>query len=150
MVLKDEAEHQGNGDAVGLGARRFRDAKGVNRRWAGVFFAALGVLLVPWAVWLLHSLPSRQVAHHWDLAWAGFDVVLAVALLGTAFALLNGRPVGRSFAAATGALLLADAWFDVVTAGGARDRWPAVAFAGLGEIPLAILCFALARPERGG
>ena len=77
-------------------------------------------------------------------------MVLAFALLGTAFALLTGRPVSRSFAAATGALLLADAWFDVVTAGGARDRWLAVAFAVLGEIPLAILCFALARPGQGG
>ena len=122
----------------------------LNRRWAGVFFAALGVLLVPWAVWLLHSLPSRQVAHHWDLAWAGFVVVLGLGVVGRGFALLPGGRVSRSFAAATGALLLADAWFDVVTAGGARDRWPAVAFAVLGEIPLAILCFALARPGQGG
>ena len=122
----------------------------LNRRWAGVFFAALGVLFVPWAVWLLHSLPSRQIAHHWDLAWPGFEGVLALGLLGWGFALLPARPVSRSFAAATGALLLADAWFDVVTAGGAGDRWPAVAFAVLGEIPLAILCFALARPGQGG
>jgi hypothetical protein len=122
----------------------------LRRSWAGAFFAALGVLLVPWSVWLLHSLPSRQVAHHWDLAWAGFDVVLAAALLGTAFALLTGRAVGRSFAAATGALLLADAWFDVVTAGGSRDRWAALALAVCAEVPLAILCFALARPGPGG
>jgi hypothetical protein len=115
-----------------------------------VFLAALGVLLVPWALWLVHSLPSRHVAHHWDLAWAGFDVVLAAALLGTAFALFTGRAVGRSFAAATGALLLADAWFDVVTAAAGSDRWLAVAFAICGEIPLAILCFVLARPGRGG
>ena len=123
---------------------------GIRRRWAGVFFVALGVLLVPWSIWLLHSLPSRQITHHWDLAWAGFDVVLAGALLGTAFALLDGRAVGRSFAAATGALLLADAWFDVVTAGGGRDRWAAVALAACAEIPLAILCFALARPGPRG
>ena len=93
-------------------------------------------------------MPERKVAHHWDLAWAGFDVVISVALLGTAFALLTGRPVGRSFAAATGALLLADAWFDVVTAEAGRDRWFAVTLAAVGEIPLAILCFVLARPSR--
>lgn len=122
----------------------------LSRRWAGVFFASLGVLLVPWALWLLYSLPSRQVAHHWDLAWAGFDLVLALALLGTAFALLTGRAVGRSLAAATGALLLADAWFDVVTAGGADERWAAVGLAVFGELPLAILCFAMARPVQGG
>jgi hypothetical protein len=112
-------------------------------------FAVLGVLLLPWALWLGYSLPERKVAHHWDLAWAGFDVVLSAALLGTAVALLTGRSVGRSFAAATGALLLADAWFDVVTSAAGRDRWLAVTLAVVGEIPLAILCFALARPARG-
>jgi hypothetical protein len=122
----------------------------VSRRWAGVLFAALGLLLVPWSVWLLHSLPSRQVIHHWDLAWAGFDAVLAAALLATAFALLTDRAVSRSLAAATGALLFADAWFDVVTAGGGRDRWASVGFAVFAEIPLAILCFALARTGPGG
>jgi hypothetical protein len=123
-------------------------SKSVSRRWVGVLFAVLGVLLLPWALWLGYSLPERKIAHHWDLAWAGFDVVLSVALLGTAFALITGRSVGRTFAAATGALLLADAWFDVVTAEAGRDRRLAVVLAVLGEIPLAILCFVLARPAR--
>jgi hypothetical protein len=118
----------------------------VTRRWAGVFFAALGVLLLPWALWLGYTLPERKVARHWDLAWGGFDVVLSAALLATAFALLTGRAVGRSFAAATGALLLADAWFDVVTAGGSAERWVAVVLAACAEIPVAVLCFVLARP----
>ena len=144
--MRDEAEYKGDSDAVGLGARRRRDAGGVDRRWAGVLFAALGLGLLPWAFWLGYSLPSRHVAHHWDLAWAGFDAVLAAALLGTAFALLTGRPVVRSFAAATGALLIADAWFDIVTAADANERWLAIAFALLGELPLAIVCFVLARP----
>jgi hypothetical protein len=120
----------------------------VRDRWVGVLFAALGVGLLPWALWLGYSLPERKVAHHWDLAWAGFDVVLSVALLATAFALVTGRQVGRSFAAATGALLLADAWFDVVTAEPGRDRWLAAALAVGAEIPLAILCFVLAHPAR--
>jgi hypothetical protein len=119
----------------------------VNRSWAGVLFAALGVLLLPWALWLGYTLPSRQVARHWDLAWAGFDVILSAVLLGTAFALLTQRAVGRVLAAATGALLLADAWFDVVTASGSGERWFAVVLAACGEIPVAILCFVLARPE---
>jgi hypothetical protein len=45
----------------------------------GVLFAALGILLLPWALWLGYSLPERTTAHHWDLAWGGFDVVLSVA-----------------------------------------------------------------------
>jgi hypothetical protein len=147
--VRDEAEHQGRSRAVGLGGGRCRDAERVSRRWVGALFAALGVLLLPWALWLGYSLPERKIAHHWDLAWAGFDVVLSVALLGTAFALLTGRSVGRSFAAATGALLLADAWFDVVTAEGGSERWLAVLLAVVGEVPLAILCFALARVDGG-
>jgi lysyl-tRNA synthetase, class II len=138
---------------VGLAALRIEGqlpkALVLNRRWAGVFFAALGggartvgglapplVALAPGrpplgsSVGRLRRGACRSATGHGVCA--------------------SHRPAGRSFAAATGALLLADAWFDVVTAGGARDRWPAVAFAVLGEIPLAILCFALARPERGG
>jgi hypothetical protein len=129
--------------------RAAAEALVLNRRWAGVFFAALGggartvgglapplVALAPGrpplgsSVGRLRRGACRSATGHGVCA--------------------SHRPAGRSFAAATGALLLADAWFDVVTAGGARDRWPAVAFAVLGEIPLAILCFALARPERGG
>ena len=68
-AVRVEAEHRGDGEAVGLGARRCRDAGGVTRRWAGVLFAVLGLGLLPWALWLGYSLPSRQVAHHWDLAW---------------------------------------------------------------------------------
>ena len=144
--MRDQAEHEGDSDAVGLGARRHRDAEGVSRRWAGVIFAGLGLGLVPWALWLGYTLPSRHVAHHWDLAWAGFDVILAVALLGTGFALLTGKTVLLDdFAAATGALLLADAWFDIVTAADQNERWLAIAFAAFGEIPLAIVCFVLAR-----
>jgi hypothetical protein len=122
------------------------DAGHAGRRWAGVLFGTLGILLLPWALWLGYSLPERTTAHHWDLAWGGFDVLLSVALLGTAFALVTGRAVARTFAAATGALLIADAWFDIVTAEVGSDRWQAVALAVLGEVPLAVLCFVLARP----
>jgi len=110
-----------------------------------VFFVALGVGLVPWALWIGYSLPSRHVAHHWDLAWSGFDVVLGAALLGTGFTLLTGRRLAASFAAATGALLLADAWFDIVTAADANERLLAIVLAVFAEIPLAILCFWLAQ-----
>ena len=143
--MRDEAEHRGDSEAVGLGARPRRDAVGVgNRRWAGALFAVLGVLLLPWALWLGYSLPERKIAHHWDLAWAGFDVVLSLALLGTAVALLTGRPVGRSFAAATGALLLADAWFDVVLESRGAELKAAIVEALFAELPVAALCFWIA------
>ena len=120
------------------------------RRFGPWLLAVLGVGLLPWALWLGLSLPTRAFADHWDLAWAGFDVVLATMLLSTAFAVLRHLAFRSSLASATGALLVADAWFDVVTASTARERWFALALAVVGEIPLATICFILARPDSTG
>jgi hypothetical protein len=117
------------------------------RRAAATVLAMLGVGLLPWTLWLGLSLPSRKLAEHWDLAWVGFDLVLAVSLLATAFTLVQHSPLLEAFAAATGALLLADAWFDIVTASSTKERWFAVGLAIVGELPLAAVCFVLARPK---
>ena len=116
------------------------------RHPAAALLGVLGVGLLPWTLWLGLSLPSRKVAEHWDLAWAGFDLVLAASLLTTAVALVRRSPLLRSCAAASGALLIADAWFDVVTSAAGRERWFAVGLAIVAELPVAGLCFALARP----
>jgi hypothetical protein len=115
-------------------------------RWAAGLLGVLGVGLLPWTLWLALSLPSRKLAEHWDLAWVGFDLILAAALLGTAVSLVRGSPLLRSFAAGTGALLASDAWFDVVTASTSRERWFAIGLAAVAELPLAGICFALSRP----
>jgi hypothetical protein len=120
------------------------------RRWAAALLGVLGVGLLPWALWLGLSLPSRKVAEHWDLAWVGFDLVLAAALLATTAALIRRSPLLEGIAAATGALLLADAWFDIVTASSAKERWFAVGLALIGELPLATLCFVLALARTAG
>lgn len=117
------------------------------RHGAAALLAVLAVGLLPWSFWLGLSLPSRKVAEHWDVAWAGFDLVLAGVLLATAVTLVRRSPAVQGFAAATAALLLADAWFDVMTASTARERWFAVGLALLGELPLAALCLVLARPR---
>lgn len=117
------------------------------RRAAAMVLAVLGVGLLPWTLWLGLSLPSRKLAEHWDLAWVGFDLVLAASLLATAFTLVQHSPLLEAFAAATGALLLADAWFDIVTASSTKERWFAVGLALVGELPLAVVCFVLARPK---
>ena len=118
----------------------------MTRRWAAGLLAVLGVGLLPWTLWLALSLPSRKVAEHWDLAWVGFDLILAASLLGTAVSLVRRSPLLRSFAAGTGALLVSDAWFDVVTASTSRERWFAIGLAAAAELPLAGICFALSRP----
>ena len=86
---------------VGLAALRIEGQlpklrTSMSRRWAGVLFAvARPRAACPGRSGSGTRCPTREVAHHWDLAWAGFDVVSRVALLGTAFALLTGRP-GRA------------------------------------------------------
>src|SRR5262249_8313375 len=124
-----------------------QDSAVIPPRWVATFFVALGVGLLPWSLWLELSLPSEKVARHWDVAWAGFDLVLATALLLTAVSLFRQSPLRRDFAAATGTLLVADAWFDTLTAGTGSDLWLAIALAVLAELPLAGICFALAKPS---
>jgi hypothetical protein len=111
-------------------------------RLAGPMFALFSLLLIPWIFYVAIALPSRQLSPHYDLAWAGFDVMLFIALATTAyFALRRSRHLARaSTAAAT--LLIVDAWFDVLTSGD-RDRLMAIAFAVAIELPLAALCWRL-------
>jgi predicted branched-subunit amino acid permease len=122
----------------------------VIRRFGPLLLGALGVGLLPWSLWLGLSLPSRKVAEHWDLAWVGFDLVLATFLLATAVAAARRHPARKSLAASCGALLVADAWFDVVTAATSRERWFAVGLAVAAELPLATVCFVLAKPDGEG
>lgn len=115
------------------------------RQWIGPSFVALGLALLPWSFWLVRTLPSSHVSRHWDVAWGGFDLALAAALLSTALAAMRRSPWLQGSAVATGTLLLVDAWFDVLTAGPGSELAVAAAEAGLVEVPLAILSFWLAR-----
>src|SRR5439155_21548596 len=92
--------------------------------------------LLPWTLWLTYSLPSRHVTPHYDLAWVGFDVALLTAFAATAWCALRSAQWLVPAAAATGTMLLCDAWFDVVTSGGPGERMEAVLQAALAAIPL--------------
>lgn len=116
----------------------------LRRNWPAAVLALAAVVLIPWAIALGQTLPSRHVADHWDAAWTGFDVILALSLLSTAYAWFRRRDVVRGLAAVSGTLLLCDAWFDLLTASTGTDLEIAVLLAALGEIPLAIVCFLLA------
>jgi hypothetical protein len=113
-------------------------------RWVAPVFALCSLALVPWAVVLAVSLPHRAVSHHYDLAWAGYDVGLAAALAGTAVTAVRRSRLLPVVASAAGALLLADAWFDVVSAAPGRAFLESLAMAVLVEVPLAALCGWLA------
>ena len=109
-------------------------------RWVTLLLTLTAIGLVPWTLWLTFSLPSRHLTDHYDLAWVGFDIGLATALALTARATIRRSPWVVPLAAATGTMLLCDAWFDVVTSRGGGERAEALFEAFLAELPLAVLC----------
>lgn len=108
-------------------------------RWTGPLFALFSLALLPWTIYLAYSLPSRQVSPDYDVAWAGFDIMLMAVLAGTAFFALRRSRYLAITASATAALLIVDAWFDVVTSPPGQ-RPGAVVLAVLVELPLASVC----------
>lgn len=113
--------------------------------WVGVLFALCSVALVPWTVYVALSLPSRSLSRHDDLAWAGFDVMLFVALATVAVTVLRRSRWAATAAGASAALLVTDAWFDVVTAPSRSAMLESLALAVVVELPLAGVCLWTAR-----
>jgi hypothetical protein len=109
-------------------------------RWVARLLILVALGLGPWTLYLTYSLPSRHVASHYDLAWVGFDIVLAGSFAVTAWCAFRAAKWLMPAAAVTGTMLLCDAWFDVVTSTGPGERLEAALEAGFGEIPLALLC----------
>jgi hypothetical protein len=104
----------------------------------------LGVALVPWTLWLTWSLPTKHVADNWRIAWVGFDVALALVLLYTGVAGIRRSRTIEHSAMVAGTMLIVDAWFDVLTAG-RGGLGAAIAEAAAAELPLAFVCFWIAR-----
>ena len=115
-----------------------------------VFFAAAALALAPWIAWLASSLPCRYFSQHWNVAWAGFDTALAVTLALTGVAALRRAAWLDRAAISAATLLVADAWFDVVTSHGATALALATAEAVAVELPVALLCIWVATRDRRG
>jgi len=113
--------------------------------WAIALLAAASVALVPWSVALTTQLPAHQLVHHWDVAWAGFDVGMAIVLAATVGAALRGSSWLAGLAMGAAAMLVCDAWFDVVTSANAVDFWVALGSATAIELPLALVCVVVSR-----
>jgi hypothetical protein len=113
-------------------------------RWVAPLFVTLGVLAVPWTVYLAYSLPTQAESPHYRLAWVGFDVVLVAAVFATALLSWHGRRLVVVPAVVTATLLVVDAWFDVLTTPGPEEIAVAVASAVLLELPLAAVCIWIA------
>ncbi len=105
---------------------------------------AVGGFLVPWSAVLAKTLPNTTQVRRWSTAWAGLDASEAVAALTTSALLARGDRRAAVPAAAFGALVLADAWFDVTTSAPGRESAIAIAEAAVVEVPLAAAAFWLA------
>lgn len=113
---------------------------------AGAFFVAAAVT-VPWTIYLAIVLPRHYTAHHYWLGWAGFDVGLVVVLAVTGRALLRESAAAQRYATTAATMLVVDAWFDVLNAATTADQLIALAMAALVELPLAYVCWRIARPR---
>jgi hypothetical protein len=113
--------------------------------WVTPAFLLCAVVLIPWTAILFATLPARYTANHWSIAWGGFDIGLGAALASTAVMVARRSPFAEVTATVTGTLLVCDAWFDVLTSRGVSDVAQALADALLLELPLAVLCFWMAR-----
>jgi len=113
--------------------------------WVAPALLVCAVVLIPWTALLFATLPRHYVANHWDFAWGGFDIGLGLALASTAVLVARRSPFAEITATITGTLLVCDAWFDILTSRGTSDIAQATTSALLIELPLAALCFWMAR-----
>jgi len=113
--------------------------------WIVPLFALGALVLVPTVVLLLADLPSTHRSEHWDVAWGGFDVMLALMLVAVAVTAWRSSAWLEAAAAAAATLLFVDAWFDVLTASSRTELIIAIVEAVLVALPLALLCLWLTR-----
>lgn len=115
------------------------------RRLIAPFFGLAGLVLIPWTIYLTFSLPSHHETADWQTVWGGFDVAEALALIGVAIMALRRSPWIEVLAAVAGTLLVTDAWFDITLEWGGKHMVSSIMEAALVELPLAAICFWVAR-----
>jgi hypothetical protein len=113
-------------------------------RQYGWIYTAGAIVLLPWIVYLAVTLPRRNLDIHYKAAWVGFDVMLVVAIVITAYLAFRIDPRIELSATATATLLFVDAWFDIMTSNH-RQILQALVLAALVEIPAALFTLSLAR-----
>ena len=102
--------------------------------------AAIGALvMLPWIGYLALSLPLAESGGAWRVAWVGFDVMLALVLMTTAWLGFRHRQVAILGLLVSSTMLFTDAWFDVALSYGTGEQWGAILSAAVLEIPFAIL-----------
>jgi hypothetical protein len=110
----------------------------------GFLAMAATLLLIPWTLIYIAQLPDHHTAKHWNLAWAGFDIALCLALGVTAWCALRERALLIVGLIVSSTLLVCDAWFDVATSLDTSDEGVTLVTALVVELPLAIYFAVLA------
>ncbi len=112
----------------------------IRRRRLSIVAAAIGALvMLPWIGYLALSLPLAESGGAWRVAWVGFDVMLALVLMTTAWLGFRHRQVAILGLLVSSTMLFTDAWFDVALSYGTGEQWGAILSAAVLEIPFAIL-----------
>jgi hypothetical protein len=122
------------------------DATRIVPRWVAIGFLLGAIGLIPEIFRLANSLPLRhlELLDHWQFLWIGYDLVMALVFLVSGILLWLRSPWVAMTVSAAGTMLLADAWFDVLTARGTRQLATSVTLAAFLEIPMALICFYIA------
>jgi hypothetical protein len=123
---------------AGAGLSRARP----HARWLPLALAIATLALVPSLVLVLAVEPTAQIAQHLRLAWTGLDVFELLAMAHTGRALHRRSATAVVPATVTGALLLCDAWINVISSN-AAGRFEGIALAFV-EVPVAALSFWVA------
>jgi hypothetical protein len=113
--------------------------------WAAVLYIVISLGLIPWTVYLSFALPDHHLSRNWDITWVGLDAALIGSLLATGILARLKSIYMIATAVITGTLFTTDAWFDILSyRAGTRGFNEAVVMALIGEIPMAVMSFALA------
>ncbi len=113
-------------------------------RWPVMLYAIGAAVLLPWTIYLSDSLPTRTISHHWDIAWGGFDALVILVMILTAYFTARKSIWVVLTSSALGTALLVDAWFDILTARGGKDQFQAFLLALFGELPVAAISWYVA------
>lgn len=113
-----------------------------HRRRAANAVLVWGSFLVPLAVVVGVVTAQTRTANHLPLVWTGLDALEVAGAATTAWFLARRSPLVAVAGSVTAALLVSDAWFNVMATTGQAQLMALVL--ALGEIPLAALSLAVA------
>jgi hypothetical protein len=114
-------------------------------KWATSVYILISLGMIPWVIYLGYSLHNQHISKNWDITWIGLDIAQISSLLITGLLAKINSIYMIVMASITGTLFITDAWFDILGYRlGTFGSSEAIIMAIFGEIPLAIMSYALA------